>query len=250
MTLTNNWVNSSTNGLITKFLQTSPPPDTRLLLLNAIYFKGKWQTPFDPKQSSQDRFVQWDGSSKNTTFMKMFDVNHLHYGSGTLGNQSMHVLDIPYDKDHVMTLVVPNEVDGLQKSLNVTDLPYQLKELLATQMTRKSSVNLFLPRFKMEAEFNLDRYLQELGIRDVYSPSKADLSGINGQHDLYVSSAKHKAVIEVNEEGTEAAAVTGMTFERMALVLPVEIKCDRPFLFFIRGQNRVVLFSGLFSKVP
>jgi len=182
--------------------------------------------------------------------MRMFDVDHLLYGSGTLGNQNMHVLDIPYDKNHVMTLVVPKEVDGLQKGLNVTDLPYQLKELLATQMKRKSSVNLYLPRFKMESEFDLDRYLQELGIKDVYSPSKADLSGINGQHDLYVSSARHKAVVEVNEEGTEAAAVTGIMVKTMAFIPPVEIKCDRPFLFFIRGQNRVVLFSGLFSKVP
>jgi len=114
-----------------------------------------------------------------------------------------------------------------------------------------SSVNLYLPRFKVESKFDLDEYLQELGIRDVYSPSKADLSGINGQHDLYVSSAKHKAVVEVNERGTEAAAVTViMVTGSMAFIPPVEIKCDRPFLFFIRGQNRVVLFSGLFSKVP
>jgi serpin B len=108
----------------------------------------------------------------------------------------------------------------------------------------------------MEKDLPLDSVLQSLGMTDMYSPSSSDLSGINGiKGDLFVSSAKHKAVVEVNEEGTEAAAVTGIMLKTMAFHPPLNVRADRPFLFFIRGgssvkDEKVVLFSGVFAKVP
>ena len=256
--MTNDWVKKSTNGLIEKFLENPPGADSRALLLNAIYFKGKWETPFDSSHTTEESFYDWDGKETKTQMMKLLDQGGFKCAGGKMAGQNVQVLDIPYDSEYVFTLVLPKERDGLKKVFekysDSSQVSAAVSEVLLLQTTR-TSVDLYLPKFKMEKDIKLDSVLQELGIKDVYCPTQSDLSGMNGLRNLYVSSARHKSVVEVNEEGTEAAAATSIEIMTESMYMPTQFRADHPFLFFIRGcsslpKERITLFSGIYAQVP
>lgn len=265
--VTNDWVNKSTKGLITKFLESPPSSSTRLLLLNAIYFKGMWKTPFKKELSKETFFTEWDGSQAKVTMMRVTKPMSFMYARGNLNGVDVHVVDVPYDEDNVFTIVLAVERNGLKKALEKSekekDMNEALKDIITISKSSFQKIDLSLPRFKMEMDLSLEAVLASHGMTDMFAGGACDFSGINGGRDLYVSSVKHKAVVEVNEEGTEAAAVTGVMLSFTSLPPPpIEVMADHSFLFFIRGQvraektkimedcDRLVLFSGLFAQVP
>lgn len=237
----NGWVAERTRDRIKDLL----PPGTingltRLVLTNAVYFKGSWQARFDAQATRDGPFTRADGGQVQVRLMHQTLTAPFHRGQG------FALVELPYAGGRfAMVLVAPDAHDGLpavERALTA--------EALATWLgsARTQQVQVVLPRLKLEAEVDLAPVLRALGATDVFEPARADLSGMNGRvHDLHVTAARHKAFVEVNEEGTEAAAATGAVVgtRSAARPQPAVVRCDRPFLFMIRDRETgLVWFLG------
>nr|XP_014583296.1 serpin B3 isoform X2 [Equus caballus] len=219
----NSWVESQTNGKIKDLFPDSSLSSAILVLVNAVYFKGQWDKKFDKEYTVEEKFwLNKDMQAK--------------------------ILEIPYKhKDLSMMLLLPNEVDGLKK-LEDKLTAEKLIEWTSSQNMRERFVDLYLPRFKVEESYDLKDTMMSLGMLDAFSPQDADFSGMTGSRGLVVSKILHKSFVEVNEEGTEAAAATGIEF---GLLSPraYSFHCDHPFLFFIKhNKTNSILFLGRVSS--
>ncbi|XP_023213221.1 leukocyte elastase inhibitor-like [Centruroides sculpturatus] len=234
----NKFIEEATRSKIKDLLSPSSiQASTRLVLANAIYFKGMWRLPFDRNETSKKPFYAINNEQKMVNMMfREEDYNHMF--SEEL-NASF--LEIPYSgKKYSMVIILPKEKNGLSNLENNISLESVNKEI---GMMRKEKVLLYLPRFKLEENLPLKNLLIQLGMVDVFN-SSADLSGIGGNKDLYVSDALHKAFVEVNEEGTEAAAATALPMF-LCYIPPVNFVVDRPFMFIIRETSSgLILFIG------
>jgi serpin B len=238
----NRWVEQQTANKIQDLL---PPgtiePRTKLVLTNAIYFKGNWQTPFEKSATKDLDFAVAGSQKERVPMMQQSDRFRFARYDG------LKVLAMPYTGGQLsMVAVLPDEADGIAK-VEESLSPQKWKEW--TSALKNTQVSVRLPRFKMTSEFSLKRALSELGMPLAFEDGSADFSGMNGQHDLFISAALHKAFVDVNEQGTEAAAATGIVFEVTSAVVepkrPEEFHADHPFLFGI-VDNRAgsVLFLG------
>lgn len=245
----NGWVEGQTKQRIKDLL---PPRSitelTRLVLTNAIYFKGKWEHEFDKKRTKAGPFTLADGTKGEAQFM------HKSLGAQYAETDDVLAVELPYKGREVSMLVLlPRKADGmpaLEKTVSGATLDAVVKKL-AWQET----VNLTLPKFKLETDYDLVPGLKALGMTDAFDPDTADLSGLHtSRESLYISLVLHKAFCEVNEEGTEAAAATAVVVATPSAIrvpkLPKEFKADRPFLFAIRhNPTGTVLFAGKVEKV-
>jgi len=237
----NAWVEKETNQKIKNLLpQGTVTSDTRLVLTNAIYFKGDWTDPFKKEQTKDLPFTTADG--KKTDAPLMHRVGGYLYAE----NDGFQVLDMPYTGRRVsMTVVLPRKADGLaavEKDLTAEKFAATLKTLRF-----EKQVHVHLPRFKVEKSFMLNQPLQALGMKAAFRG--ADFSGMHtGGEQLDISAVVHKAFVDVNEEGTEAAAATGIVVGTTSVAPPPQpkyFKADHPFLFFIRdNKTGSVLFMG------
>ncbi|XP_043593781.1 serine protease inhibitor 3/4-like isoform X1 [Bombus pyrosoma] len=198
----NSWVEQSTNNLI-KELITAETLDgmTRLVLVNAIYFKGQWKDKFDPELTSNMPFHTSKVEVKNVPTMYRQD----NYKYGDLLDLNATFVVIPYKGDELsMIIILPNEIDGLsdvEKKLQNTSLTNILSH------GNEEKMELWLPKFKVESMLELNDVLKEMGLTDAFT-ARANFSGIADGENLYISDVIQKAYIEVNEEGSEAAAAT------------------------------------------
>lgn len=236
----NSWVEDQTNKKIRDFV---PPGEisqtTKAVLVNALYFKGKWAEPFDMQFTRDDTFHI--SNSKEVSVKMMYHSAKLKYFMDE--KSKCDLVELPYSsKAFSMLIVVPHEVEGLsdvQSSLSLSQVSSWISNV---QSAHPQTVDVFLPRFKVSQKVNMKDHLKQLGITDMFS-RQADLSGIAGSHNLFVSSAMHQAVIEVNEEGTEAAAATGFGINFMSM--PMQVRADKPFLFLIISNvTKSILFIG------
>lgn len=237
----NQWVATQTNDRIKDLL---PPgsivPLTRMVLTNAIYFKGTWATPFDKNLTKPIDFFL-DGGEKIKTEM-MYRAGSLRYAD----TAKAQVLELPYQGDRLsMVIVLPKKKDGLNEvetSLNHESLGSAFSTL------RTSKVHVTLPKIKTTYSVSLSQTLPTMGMKDAFNARMADFSGMDGTRELSISEVVHKAFCEVNEEGTEAAAATGVAMVTRAFMKeppPVEFKADHPYLYFIRDmQTGTLLFLG------
>ncbi|KAM5219431.1 serpin B3-like isoform 1-T2 [Hipposideros larvatus] len=243
----NSWVESQTNEKIKDLLpQGSFSELTILVLVNAVYFKGQWNKKFDPKRTEQGDFWLNKGTSKRVQMMKQSG----RFNFTSLEDMQAKVLEIPYKgKDLSMLLLLPNEIDGLQK-LEDNLTAEKLIEWTSSQHMRNTHVDLHLPRFKVEASYDLVATMKALGMRDAFSPQDADFSGMTGRRDLMLSKIVHKSFVEVTEEGTEAAAATAILVIKGCEAPYYEnFHCDHPFLFFIKhNKTNSILFLGRVSS--
>lgn len=240
----NSWVNQKTQQKIRTLFKEPLSVDTRLVLLNAVYFKGTWRTKFDPTNTEKAPFYTDATRSTNVDTMRG-KVRAFYAYSRDLGAS---LLDLPYNGlDYSMSILLPHDrtgIDAVKSKLSLEEL-----RKLATNL-REATVEVYLPRFKLEAEYKLKKVLPKVGIRKVFDKSEADLSGINGGRDLFVDEVVHKAVVEVNEEGSEAAAVTGVVVNTRTTGGPLQFHVDHPFLFFIRNtRTGDLLFVGQVNRV-
>lgn len=234
----NGWVDEKTRRKIDKILD-GIDPGVVMYLINAIYFNGTWTYEFD-KDDTQDRpFTNADGSS--TTVPMMAQEADLAY----FETDRFQAVDLPYgDSLYSMTLVLPHE------GVDVSDLSDELdEETWRGWMSRlePTAVSLRLPRFKMEYEKTLNEILSSMGMGIAFDAGRADFSRIRSSGGLWIDYVKHKSFVEVDEEGTEAAAVTVVAIVECAgcggSVAAMHV--DRPFLFFIREQHSgTILFAG------
>ncbi|XP_075389048.1 serpin B3 isoform X2 [Tenrec ecaudatus] len=238
----NAWVEKQTHGKIKDlFPKDSLSSSTILVLVNAIYFKGQWDRKFKKEITEEEKFWQNKDTSKSVMMMKQRDSFNLAF----LDDVKAKVLEIPYrGKDLSMFVLLPNEVDGLRKIEDTLTVEKFLKWTSPSFM-KESKVDLSLPRFRVEDEYSLRTMLTALGMVDAFSPQKADFSGMTGGRDLVLSKALHKAFVEVSEEGTEAAAATGVVAVPMSLPYYEPFHCDHPFMFFIKqNETNSLLFVG------
>jgi serpin B len=237
----NAWVEKETRDKIKNLLpQGSVTRDTRLVLTNAIYFKGDWQDPFKKEQTKDLPFTTADGKKVDAPLM------HRVGGYQYAETDAFQVLDMPYTGRRIsMTVILPRKADGLagiEKDLNAEKLAATLKTL-----RHEKQVHVHLPRFKVEKSFTLNKPLIALGMKSAFAG--ADFSGMHtGGEQLDISAVIHKAFVDVNEEGTEAAAATGVVVGVTSAAPPPKpryFKADHPFLFLIRDHKTgSVLFMG------
>jgi hypothetical protein len=257
----NQWVEQKTENKIKDLL---PPgiidPTTRLVLTNAIYFKGDWQTPF-AKARTIDQDFSLSPEQKIKTPMMHREGSFKHFNGGTF-----QALEIPYKSGGLsMIVLLPNDVGelpALERSLTA----YNMRQWL-DQLRPASNVILSLPKFRMEARFSLKDKLVAMGMKQAFDGSLADFSGMvsrktmqrdgsslgGGPHsgNLYISAVIRKAFVDVDEEGTEAAAATAVVHKAMSGAFhrpappPIIFCVDHPFVFLIRdNRSGGILFMG------
>ncbi len=236
----NHWVEEQTQQKIKNLIPSGAlTPLTRLVLTNAIYFKSDWKYQFDPQLTEDAPFWTTPDEQVNVSMMHQVNDELKHAALPTF-----QILELPYtNEDLSMIVLLPNERDGLaelEASLTAETLSQS-----ADQMVSKT-VALSIPKFGMTQKFGLSSVLSSLGMSDAFSPTAADFSGMNGEGNLHISSVVHKAFINLDEEGTEAAAATGVVIGTTSVGPPIpQFDADHPFVFFIRdNRTESILFMG------
>jgi serpin B len=235
----NAWVSGKTKGKIGAIIPAGLlGRDSKLVLVNAIYFKGTWKTKFDPKLTRDSDFHLDAEHSVKCPMMAC--SGRFRYGYHRGPPASCDVIELPYvGGDFSLIAILPLELEGL------ADLESKLTtENLATWLAslRETEVPVWLPKFRLETGFSLDETLSAMGMRDAFG-GHADFSGIDGTDTLYISSVLHRAYVEINEEGTTAAAATANLVPMTNI--PLIFRADHPFLFLIRdNRSGSILFLG------
>jgi serpin B len=233
--LIDGWVSDQTEGRIPKLLD-SLDSATRLVLVNAIYLKAPWQTPFNENDTKTAPFTRPDGSQVSVPTMSL-DLPEGSYASGT----GWQAVELPYAGGSLaMTIVVPDDLATFEAGLDAG----RFSEITAA--LQPTYVDLTLPRFKIETKSDLSSVLAGMGMPLAFDGNRADFSGITTQEQLYISKVVHQANISVDEKGTEASAATAVVIaESMAPAQQVTLHVDRPFIFAVRDTNTgAILFLG------
>ncbi len=237
----NDWTAEKTAGKIRELI----PPGflnylTRLVLTNAIYFRGLWLFPFDPTATQPEKFYLPDGQEADVPMMRFLgEKAKFSYAE----DEQFQVLEMLYEgKDLSMVILLPRAKDlaPLEVNLSLEELDKWKSRL------RERRVDVYLPRFKLETRYPLKDVLMAMGMVRAFS-DRADFSGIDGRQDLFIQAVIHQAFVEVNEEGTEAAGATGVLIGLTAYIpeKPVIFRADHPFLFFIQEKSSgCILFMG------
>ncbi|XP_074135098.1 serpin B6-like [Sminthopsis crassicaudata] len=238
----NKWVEEKTEGKIMDLLANDSVDSlTSLVLVNAIYFKGKWQKPFNKQNTKEKMFKISKEKQKPVQMMFLKSTFSTTY----IGEVSTKVLILPYIGGKMdMVILLPDENTDL-KTLGKSLTSEKLTDWLKPERLKTTEVEVFLPRFKMEQNLDMECILRKLGMSDAFDVTKADFSGISTGKNLLLSKVIHKAYVEVNEEGTEAAAATAVVVKLLCARFIPRFVVDRPFLFLIRdNSSKNILFWG------
>lgn len=232
-----------TKGRIEDLLpEKSINSDTAMVILNAVFFKGTWKNKFTPDTSEKGR--EFRSSTGKVSHVPMMTLKaNMAYKS----DFGATAVELPYsDGKYSMVMVLPDEkktVEGFIQSLDVTKLQKFIGNYYAVR------VGLTMPKFKIEKSYELKQVLEGLGARKMFE--SIDMSGmVDASAPLAVSEVVHKALVEVNEEGTEAAAATGVIFQERVAHSTRKITFDRPFLFILKHiETNAVLFMGVVRQL-
>jgi serine protease inhibitor len=238
----NRWVSKETKEKIKSIIDRIRPEDI-MVLINAIYFKGMWTSKFDSADTRELDFTLLDGSKKKHPLMTQSDEFRYYE------TEDFQAVSLPYgNKKLSMYVFLPSQQLGLRQFLADLDAENWRTWL---RMFRKTEGDITLPRFKLEYERELNDVLKALGMEIAFNPTKADFSGmyeISPDQNVFISKVKQKTYVEVNEEGTEAAAVTSVTMTLTSAMGPSEkftMIVDRPFFCVIYDEESgTPLFMG------
>ncbi|MBN2083744.1 MAG: serpin family protein [Anaerolineales bacterium] len=234
----NEWVSQSTNQKIKDIIpQGALDALTRLVLANAVYFKAAWLHSFEPDSTHPGSFRLLDGTAVDVPMM------HEQASLSTTTGDGYRAIELPYAGWQLsMLILLPDEGEfgDVEARLNAEFLEGTLAAM------KWGQVVLTLPKYKYEWSLSMADGLEALGMRDAFDPQAADLSGMDGRRDLYVTDVLHKAFVAVDEAGTEAAAATTVIVGATSMPAdPIEFKIDRPFFFLIRDNpTGTILFMG------
>ncbi len=237
--IVNDWVSRGTGGRIPKMLDALDP-DVVLYLMNAIYFKGTWTQQFDPRQTRDAPFHRADGTQQSVRMMSLDDAKVRSFQDA-----EVQVVDLPYSREAFsMTLVLPAPGRSLEEVVSTLD-DGRWGEWMGRLHEGRLTVQI--PRFRLEYDRKLNETLQALGMQKTFDRT-ADLSGIS-PGPLFIHEVRQKTFVEVNEEGTEAAAATSVGVGPTSL--PPRFRADRPFLAVIRERlSGTILFIGIIGAPP
>src|SRR5215468_2293655 len=235
----NRWVSASTKGKISQIIDKVEPQQV-MFLINAVYFKGQWQKRFEKTLTKEQPFHLLGGQQMPVPMMAQSGNYLYHRGD------NFQAVSLPYGKGGVsLYLFLPDQGSSLDEFLK--GFSFQKWEEWINNF-RNTPGDVQLPRFKLDYEKTLNDSLKAVGMGVAFNQREADFSGIRPERDLYISEVKHKAVVEVNEEGTEAAAATSVGVAVTSVQQPRErftFVADRPFLMAIRdSQTGAILFMG------
>uniref|UniRef100_A0A672TS82 Serpin domain-containing protein n=1 Tax=Strigops habroptila TaxID=2489341 RepID=A0A672TS82_STRHB len=240
--LINSWVESQTNGMIKNILQpSSVDPQTAMVLVNAIYFKGVWEKAFKDEETQQSVALI---RSENRPVQMMYQFGS--FKVAVVASEKIKILELPYTSGQLTMLVLlPDEISGLEQLENAITFE-KLTEWTSADIMEEKKIKVFLPRMKIEEKYNLTSVLVALGITDLFS-SSANLSGISSAESLKMSEAVHEAFVEVYEAGSEVVGSSGAGLE--AASDSEEFRADHPFLFLIKHNptNSILFFGRCFS---
>lgn len=234
----NAWVSEQTRGRIDEIIQEIDPLDI-MFLINALYFLGEWTTPFDEDATSEGRFQLPDASWKPIPMMTRLDTIAYHAASG------YQAVRLPYGDDErfAMYVFLPDPDRSLADFYAELDAEEWERRIAALEPTY---LELGMPRFRLEYEKQLIPTLEDLGIERAFDPERSDFSPMTrAREDVYISEVLQKTFVQVNEKGTEAAAVTAVRVGVTSLPMHPVMLVDRPFFFAIRDDaTGTVLFQG------
>ncbi|OHB49728.1 MAG: hypothetical protein A2Y10_06100 [Planctomycetes bacterium GWF2_41_51] len=233
----NSWIGEKTNDNIKDLIPSGAiDENTRLILTNAIYFKGKWKFEFEKSETKKADFF--------TLKKRKIEVNMMHLKENFkyYADEKLQAVELPYKSNEIsMFIMLPKEINDIEKTESLLTSHY-LNDI--TTKLNTNEIDLFFPKFKITwGTSSLRNSLIKMGMTDAFA--NADFSGINGKADLFLSDVLHQAVIEVNEEGTEATAATGGVIELSIADEPTTFRVDHPFIFFIKdNRSGSILFMG------
>ncbi|NLK00961.1 MAG: serpin family protein [Clostridia bacterium] len=237
----NEWIDNATKGKISKMLNPPINPDVIMYLINAIYFKGEWGMQFDPERTFDGEFKTLSGNKQTVKMMSLKDEFQFIEGD------DCKAIRLPYGNGQMsMYAVLPNESISINDFIK--DLDREWWANIRGNLVETDDVLVQMPKFKLEYGIkNLNDNLKNLGMEEAFG-DEADFSAI--REDVYISNVLHKAVIEVNEEGSEAAAATVVEVQEMAAMEPTTFIADRPFVFIIADDTTgSILFIGKLLEV-
>ena len=242
----NEWVEEQTKKKIRDLLgEGTVDRSTAMVLTNAVYFKGSWVSPFNKEATKKDGVFKARGGEKVTVPL-MGQTETLGY----LDGGTFQGLELPYaGGERAMVVLLPKEEEGLAKLEGLLSA-----ENLAAWMGKmgRAKVKVELPRFRLEEQFSLGEVLREMGMKRAFDLERADFSGMTGIRDKAISLVIHKAFVDVDEKGTEAAAATAVVMMRASAMIPKEpvvFRADHPFVFLIRDKKTgSILFLGRMVK--
>jgi len=232
----NNWVEEKTNDKIKDLIPENFINElTRLVLTNAIYFKGDWVLQFDEKRTKEQNFRVDSETTVKVQMMSIKEEDFNYYETA-----EVQVLELPYDgEDLSMLILLPKEdsLDSLDTSLTLENLTKWRDNLQEREM------DIYIPKFKFETKYFMKDTLTEMGMPTAFIPGEADLSGMDGTQNLFIDFVIHQGYIEVNEKGTEAAAATAVGVSLTCA--PPSFVADHPFIFLIQDRETGnILFFG------
>ncbi len=241
----NNWVKNNTGGKIDNIVERTET-DSILFLINAVYFKGSWAEKFDPSETKEGLFNLPDGTTIKHPMMSRTGQYGYYQGD------NFQSVRIPYGNQRVgMYVFLPNQESGLAKfcqNLNAANWEKWIPQF------KETTVHLVLPRFKLEYAVNLNDALKALGMEVAFDSKQANFQNmcpIPPVPEVYIGNVKHKTFIDVNEEGTEAAAATSVEMRCTGIPQVTNMIVDRPFFFAIRDeQTGTILFMGTITVLP
>ena len=244
----NSWCFLKTHGKILQIVDQLDPL-TKMMLLNAIYFKGTWKKKFKPEKTQKKYFYNFGDQTKPVQVNMMNLETKFNYYS----DEKVQVIEIPFSKDSVSAVIfLPQKLQNINDFIAELD-DQKIKKYLNSLFP--ITVDLELPKFKIEFESGLNTYLHNLGMKQAFSPM-ADLSGLaKGGNDLYIDSVIQKAFIEVDESGAEAAAVTAVIINGWSSIINIRQRMyvNRPFLMMLRSkalpEDNDVLFMAKIEEL-
>lgn len=241
----NAWVDENTNGRIKEIVRAPIDPLTVMFLINAIYFKGTWTYQFDEDLTQDDQFIHPDGSETPCKMMAHSAFHRYYF------NERFQAADLSYgDGAFSMTIFLPNlqtDLDAFITAFDRDSLQHWLSCFLS------DSVDVYLPRFTLEYELGLKDILTALGMGIAFSPEAADFTNMYNAGQVFISEVRHKTFVQVNEEGTEAAAVTSVVAGTTSGddTFPPVFYANHPFVFVIReNESGTILFIGKIVNPP
>jgi serpin B len=245
----NNWASEKTHGRISHLADGMIDPEyARLFLANAVYFKGKWEDPFDAGNTKDQPFYLRDGSQKTVSMMTKTKTFSYRHGTG------YQAVRLPYEGGNLsMYVFLPDTNSSPEKLLSI--LTGDKWRRITKPGFSDERGTLDLPKFKIEYSVELKQPLQDLGMNAAFDTTNADFSDISSKEPLYISGALQKTFVEVKEEGTEAAVTGVAMMASQAFDMPppnqFEMIANRPFLFLIEdNQTGVILFMGVVFDPP
>uniref|UniRef100_A0A8C8VQT4 Serpin family B member 10 n=1 Tax=Pelusios castaneus TaxID=367368 RepID=A0A8C8VQT4_9SAUR len=222
---------------------------TKLVLVNALYFKGNWAKKFKDGFTKEQPFRM----TKNTTKPVQMMFQREKFNWTYIKTVHTHIIELPYvGNDLSMLILLPDDISDDTTGLEMLerDLTYEkLSKWTSSEMMEKTEVDVYLPRIKMEESYDLKSTLSSMGMQDAFSEDRADFRGMSEKNDLVLSHVFHKCFVEINEEGTEAAAATAASMTTRSLISAIQFIADHPFLFFLRhNETKTILFLGRFCS--